>query len=46
MVVPKEHAYEMTWRAREVKKNEYRVRGDDYGKTLAQVMDVYKRETK
>jgi 3-hexulose-6-phosphate synthase/6-phospho-3-hexuloisomerase len=45
MVVPKERAYEVARRALEVKKNEDRVRVEiDRGKTLAQVMDLYKWE--
>jgi 3-hexulose-6-phosphate synthase/6-phospho-3-hexuloisomerase len=47
MVVPKERAYEVARRALEVKKNEERVRVEiDRGKTLAQVMDLYKWEKK
>ena len=45
MVVPKERAYEVARRAMEVKKNEERVRVEiDRGKTLAQVVDLYKWE--
>jgi 3-hexulose-6-phosphate synthase/6-phospho-3-hexuloisomerase len=45
MVVPKERAYEVARRALEVNKNEDRVRVEiDRGKTLAQVMDLYKWE--
>jgi 3-hexulose-6-phosphate synthase and related proteins len=45
IVVPKERAYEVARRALEVKKNEDRVRVEiDRGKTLAQVMDLYKWE--
>jgi 3-hexulose-6-phosphate synthase/6-phospho-3-hexuloisomerase len=45
MVVPRERAYEVARRALEVKKNEDRVRVEiDRGKTLAQVMDLYKWE--
>lgn len=45
MVVPKERAYEVARRALEVKKNEDRVRVEiDRGKTLAQVIDLYKWE--
>ncbi len=45
MVVPKERAYEVARRALEVRKNEERVRVEiDRGKTLAQVMDLYKWE--
>lgn len=47
MVVPKERAYEVARRALEVNKNEDRVRVEiDRGKTLAQVMDLYKWEKK
>ena len=47
MVVPKERAYEVARRAMEVNKNEDRVRVEiDRGKTLAQVMDLYKWEKK
>lgn len=47
MVVPKERAYEIARRAMEVKKNEDRVRVEiERGKTLAQVMDLYKWEKK
>jgi 3-hexulose-6-phosphate synthase/6-phospho-3-hexuloisomerase len=45
MVVPRERAYEVARRALEVNKNEDRVRVEiDRGKTLAQVMDLYKWE--
>ena len=45
MVIPRERAYEIARRALEVKKNEERVRTEiDRGKTLAQVMDLYKWE--
>lgn len=47
MVVPQERAYEIARRAMEVKKNEDRVRVEiNRGKTLAQVMDLYKWEKK
>jgi 3-hexulose-6-phosphate synthase/6-phospho-3-hexuloisomerase len=47
MVVPKERAYEVARRALEVKKNEERVRVEiERGKTLAQVVDLYKWEKK
>lgn len=47
MVVPMERAYEIARRAMEVKKNEDRVRVElNRGKTLAQVMDLYKWEKK
>jgi 3-hexulose-6-phosphate synthase / 6-phospho-3-hexuloisomerase len=47
MVVPRERAYEVARRALEVNKNEDRVRVEiDRGKTLAQVMDLYKWEKK
>jgi 3-hexulose-6-phosphate synthase/6-phospho-3-hexuloisomerase len=47
MVVPKERAYEVARCAMEVKKNEDRVRVElERGKTLAQVMDLYKWEKK
>ncbi|HEY3272429.1 MAG TPA: 3-hexulose-6-phosphate synthase [Methanocella sp.] len=47
MVVPRERAYEIARRALEVSKNEDRVRVEiDRGKTLAQVMDLYKWEKK
>ena len=47
MVVPKERAYEVARRAMEINKNEDRVRVEiDRGKTLAQVMDLYKWEKK
>ena len=47
MVVPRERAYEVARRALEVKKNEDRVRVEiDRGRTLAQVMDLYKWEKK
>lgn len=47
MVIPAERAYEIGRRAMEVKKNEDRVRVElERGKTLAQVMDLYKWEKK
>ncbi|AFD00165.1 3-hexulose-6-phosphate synthase [Methanocella conradii HZ254] len=47
MVVPAERAYEVARRALEVKKSEDRVRAEiERGKTLAQVMDLYKWEKK
>jgi 3-hexulose-6-phosphate synthase/6-phospho-3-hexuloisomerase len=47
MVVPAERAYEVARRALEVKKSEDRVRTEiERGKTLAQVMDLYKWEKK
>ena len=47
MVVPKEQAYEVARRAMEVRKNEERVRVEiERGKTLAQVVDLYKWEKK
>jgi len=47
VVVPKEHAYEIARRAKEVWKNEERVREEiKSGKTLSQVMDLYKWEKK
>jgi 3-hexulose-6-phosphate synthase / 6-phospho-3-hexuloisomerase len=47
MVVPKERGYEIARRSMEIKKNEDRVRVEiDRGKTLAQVMDLYKWEKK
>jgi 3-hexulose-6-phosphate synthase/6-phospho-3-hexuloisomerase len=47
MVVPAERAYEVARRAMEVKKTEDRVRTEiERGKTLAQVMDLYKWEKK
>ncbi len=47
IVVPAERAYEIARRALEVKKSEDRVRTEiDRGKTLAQVMDLYKWEKK
>ncbi|MGA9141158.1 MAG: 3-hexulose-6-phosphate synthase [Methanocella sp.] len=47
MVVQKERAYEVARRAMEINKNEDRVRVEiDRGKTLAQVMDLYKWEKK
>ncbi len=45
VVVPKEHAYEIARRAKEVWKNEERVREEiKRGKTLSQVLDLYKWE--
>jgi 3-hexulose-6-phosphate synthase/6-phospho-3-hexuloisomerase len=47
MVVPAERAYEVARRALEVKKSEDRVRAEiERGKTLAQVIDLYKWEKK
>jgi 3-hexulose-6-phosphate synthase/6-phospho-3-hexuloisomerase len=47
MVIPAERAYEVARRALEVKKSEDRVRTEiERGKTLAQVMDLYKWEKK
>jgi 3-hexulose-6-phosphate synthase/6-phospho-3-hexuloisomerase len=47
MVIPKEQAYEVARRALEVKKSDERVREEiERGKTLAQVMDLYKWEKK
>ncbi|HTX44108.1 MAG TPA: 3-hexulose-6-phosphate synthase [Methanocella sp.] len=47
VVVPAERAYEIARRALEVKKSEDRVRTEiERGKTLAQVMDLYKWEKK
>ncbi|MHC1635659.1 MAG: 3-hexulose-6-phosphate synthase [Candidatus Methanospirareceae archaeon] len=47
VVVPKERAYEIARRALEVKKAEERVRAEiKRGKTLAQVLDLYKWEKK
>ncbi|HMK45332.1 MAG TPA: bifunctional hexulose-6-phosphate synthase/ribonuclease regulator [Methanocella sp.] len=47
MVIPKEQAYEVARRAMEVRKNEDRVRVEiERGKTLAQVVDLYKWEKK
>jgi 3-hexulose-6-phosphate synthase/6-phospho-3-hexuloisomerase len=47
IVVPAERAYEVARRALEVKKSEDRVRTEiERGKTLAQVMDLYKWEKK
>jgi 3-hexulose-6-phosphate synthase / 6-phospho-3-hexuloisomerase len=47
VVVPAERAYEVARRAMEVKKSEDRVRTEiERGKTLAQVMDLYKWEKK
>ncbi len=47
VVVPKEHAYEIARRAKEVWKNEERVREEiKSGKTLSQVMELYKWEKK
>ncbi|MDI6896013.1 3-hexulose-6-phosphate synthase [Methanocella conradii] len=47
MVVPAERAYEVARRALEVKKSEDRIRAEiERGKTLAQVMDLYKWEKK
>lgn len=47
MVIPYERAYEVARRALEVKKSEDRVRAEiERGKTLAQVMDLYKWEKK
>ncbi len=47
IVVPAERAYEVARRALEVKKSEDRVRAEiERGKTLAQVMDLYKWEKK
>ncbi|RJS71274.1 bifunctional hexulose-6-phosphate synthase/ribonuclease regulator [Methanophagales archaeon] len=45
VVVPKEHAYEIARRAKEVWKNEERVRAEiKKGRTLSQVLDLYKWE--
>lgn len=42
VVVPKEHAYEIARRAKEVWKNEERIREEiKRGKTLSQVLDLY-----
>ncbi|MCK4475260.1 MAG: bifunctional hexulose-6-phosphate synthase/ribonuclease regulator [Methanophagales archaeon] len=47
VVVPKEHAYEIARRAKEVWKDEERVREEiKSGKTLSQVLDLYKWEKK
>ena len=47
VVVPKESAYEIARRAKEVWKNEERVREEiKSGKTLSQVLDLYKWEKK
>ncbi len=47
VVVPKERAYEIARRAKEVWKNEERVREEiKRGKTLSQVLDLYKWEKK
>jgi 3-hexulose-6-phosphate synthase/6-phospho-3-hexuloisomerase len=47
VVVPKKHAYEIARRAKEVWKNEERVREEiKRGKTLSQVLDLYKWEKK
>ena len=47
VVVPKERAYEIARRAKEVWKNEERVREEiKSGKTLSQVMELYKWEKK
>lgn len=47
MVVPAERAYEIARRALEVKKSEDRVRTEiERGRTLAQVMDLYKWDKK
>jgi len=47
MIVPRERAYEVARRAMEVKKMEDRVRVEiDRGKTLAQVVDLYRWEKK
>jgi 3-hexulose-6-phosphate synthase/6-phospho-3-hexuloisomerase len=47
VVVPKERAYEIARRAKEVWKNEERVREEiKSGKTLSQVLDLYKWEKK
>jgi len=47
VVVPKEHAYEIARRAKEVCKNEERVREEiKSGKTLSQVLELYKWEKK
>ncbi|MFZ2070506.1 MAG: 3-hexulose-6-phosphate synthase [Halobacteriota archaeon] len=47
VVVPKERAYELARRAKEVWKNEERIREEiKRGKTLSQVLDLYKWEKK
>jgi 3-hexulose-6-phosphate synthase/6-phospho-3-hexuloisomerase len=47
VVVPKERAYEIARRAKEVWKNEERIREEiKGGKTLSQVLDLYKWEKK
>jgi len=47
VVVPKERAYEIARRAKEVWKNEERIREEiKRGKTLSQVLDLYKWEKK
>ena len=47
MVIPKERAYEIARRSLEVKKHEERVREEiRRGKTLAEIMDLYKWEKK
>jgi 3-hexulose-6-phosphate synthase/6-phospho-3-hexuloisomerase len=45
VVVPKGHAYETARRAKEVWKNEERIRAEiKSGKTLSQVLDLHKWE--